>query len=258
MARRDDFIALKVGAFVLAGLAALMVFVLRANELNFLNKGYVIKCTFPEVHGLKVSSPVRVSGVLVGEVKEVNIVYDTINKHSSVEVQCAIRKGVEFPVDSRVEIISVGLLGDKGIEITPGTDYEHMVMPGYILRGQSEVSMQELIASGKDVAEEMKKSLTRINQMIGDDDFFASIKDSVSKVGDASDEAKEAIKDVRDILSAVKQGEGTLGRFIYDDTVYTLLEIMIFDLNRDVTSLIRDLKAHPWKLFFKTKEKKRK
>ncbi len=258
MARRDEFIALKVGAFVFVGLIALMVFVLRANELNFLNRGYIVKCIFPDVHGLKVNSPVRVSGVSAGEVKSVTIIYDSASKKSSVEVECAIKQGIQFPVDSRVEIISVGLLGDKGIEITPGVDYGHMVQPGYVLMGQAEVSIQDLIASGRDIADEMKKSLHRLNKIIGDDEFFGSIKKSVDKVGEASDEAKQAIKDVRDIIGAIKSGEGTIGRFIYDDTVYTLLEIMIFDLNRDTTSLIRDLKAHPWKLFFKTRERKRK
>lgn len=58
-------------------------------------------------------------------------------------------------------------------------------------------------------------------------------------------QANDLVVNLEDILTKVKSGQGTVGRLIYDDVVYKNLE-----------EFTADIKAHPWKLLFKGKEKK--
>ena len=56
---------------------------------------------------------------------------------------------------------------------------------------------------------------------------------------------KKAANDIDDLIMKIKDGEGTVGRLISEDAIY-----------RDLEALADDLRRHPWKLFWKTKEKK--
>ncbi len=245
----------KVGIFIFLGIFLLALFVLKAGDVDWFRRGYYVEFVFPNVSGLKIGSPVRLAGVNVGSVKEVKVVYDSQKKSSQVEVYAYIDEDVQFPIDSKVEIVSIGLLGDKGIEITPGINYERMVRPGDILYGQKETDLQDLIEEGKGIAEEIRRGLATFNEIIGDKELIATIKNSVASFGKASEELQETLNQLQDILLAVKSGEGTLGRLIYDDSVYILLELTAYDLNRKLNALLDDIRRHPWKLFIKTKER---
>ncbi len=248
----------KVGIFVFLGIFILALFVLKAGDVEWFRHGYYVEFVFPNVSGLKIGSPVRLAGVNIGSVKEVNIIYDAKNKSSQVEVYAYIDRDVQIPADSKVEIISIGLLGDKGIEITPGVNYQHMLRPGDILYGQKEVDLQELIEEGKKIAEEIRKGLSTFNQIIGDKELIETIKTSVSNFGSASKELQDTLIQLQDILLAIKNGEGTVGRIIYDDTLYVLLELTAYDLNRKLNAFLDDIRRHPWKLFIKTRTRTKK
>ncbi len=245
----------KVGMFIALGIFILVLFVLKAGDFDWFRRGYYVEFVFPNVSGLKIGSPVRLAGVNIGSVKEVNIVYDTEKKSSRVEVYAYIDQDIRIPVDSRVEIISIGLLGDKGIEVTPGIDYKHIVRPGDILYGKKETDLQALIKEGKGIAEEIRKGLGTFNDIIGDRELISAIKGSVTNFGKASKELQDTLVQLQDILSAIKAGQGSVGRFIYDDTIYVLLELTAYDLNRKLNSLLDDIRRHPWKLFIKTRDK---
>jgi hypothetical protein len=57
--------------------------------------------------------------------------------------------------------------------------------------------------------------------------------------------AQDIMSNVNDSLNKIRNKEGTLGKLIYDDTIYNELE-----------ALVADVRRNPWKLFIKTKEKK--
>ncbi len=246
-----------VGLFLFLGIFLLGLFVLKAGDIHWFRQGYYIEFVFPNVSGLKIGSPVRLAGVDIGSVKEVRVVYDSDKKMSLVEVYAYVNKDVQFPIDSKVEIVSIGLLGDKGIEITPGIDYSRMVKPGDILYGIKETDLQDLIKEGEKIAEEIRKGLATFNEIIADEEIVETVKQSIAKFGKASEQMENTLKDLQDLFSAIKTEKGTLGRLIYDDTVYVLLELTAYDINSKLNQLLDDLRRHPWKLFIKTKDKKR-
>lgn len=190
----------KVGVFVFFSLIVLVIFVLSIGDLKDWSSGYYLKFTFNFINGVKIGAPVRYAGVEVGEVKEIRFV-SYLEQKTKVELLCWIPKKIKIPVDSTIWINTLGLLGEKYVEIMPGKDFQKYLDSNDALPGNDPIAMHELIA--------LAKSIT--------DDFEV-------------------------IVSRMKDGSGTIGKLIGDDTIYN-----------EVEALILDLKKHPWKLFWKTK-----
>ena len=129
---------------------------------------------------------------------------------SKVRVKVWVKKDARIPVDSQFWINTLGLLGEKYLEIMPGKDYQTLVKENDGIAGSDPVPMDE-------ITKETKKLVLQI---------------------------EEAVNSLNTMLAQVKSGEGTLGKFFYDETVY-----------KNIEGLTEDLRRHPWKLFWKTKEK---
>jgi hypothetical protein len=128
-----------------------------------------------------------------------------------------IRKDVKIPRDSTVWINTLGLLGEKYIEIMPGENYNDLVKTEQTMIGIDPIPMHELTLLVKGIADH-----------------------------------------VDEIVLKIKNKEGTLGKLLGDDALYKELESSIIGIRGELESLLSDIKAHPWKLFFKTKEKPQK
>jgi len=195
---------LKVGIFVFIGLIILAVFVLMVGKFRTWSSGYSVYTVFNFVNGVKVGAPVRFAGVDVGEVKHLDVYFSAEENRTKVKIENWVNKHVVIPQDSVVWVNTLGLLGEKYIEIMPGKDYSKVIAENGTLKGTDPIPMNE--------------------------------------VGDI---AKKLVSDIDDTVLKVKDAEGTIGRLLYDDTVYKEIEAMILDIRQN-----------PWKLLWKGKAKR--
>ncbi|MGD0336314.1 MAG: MlaD family protein [Candidatus Omnitrophota bacterium] len=195
---------LKVGIFVFIGLIILATFILCIGSFKTWTSGYYVDFIFNFVNGIKVGAPVRFAGVDVGEVKEIGFIMPKEGENTRIKLDCWIKREVRVPVDSTIWVNTLGLLGEKYIEIIPGHDYTKLMAEHTDLTGQDPMPMHEVTVIAKKIA-----------------------------------------SDLETILGRIKNKEGTIGKLLYEDTIYNDLEAMIADLRKN-----------PWKLFWKTKEKK--
>ncbi len=195
---------LKVGVFVFFGLIILSIFVFSVSKVKTWASGYRVNCTFNFVNGVKFGAPVRFAGVDVGEVKQIEFFKPAGEERNKVRITCFIRNDIKIPVDSAVWVNTLGLLGEKYIEIMPGKDYKNIILAGQSLVGSDPMAMQE--------------------------------------VGEL---ARKIATDLDDTLVKVKKGEGTVGKLLYDESLYN-----------NLNAFVEDIKKNPWKLFYKSSEKK--
>jgi len=195
---------LKVGIFIFIGLIILAIFIFLIGNFQFMRPSYNLKLIFGYANGLKTGAPLRLAGVDVGEVKDLHIGFDIQNQKTSIEVIVSLRKSAKVPRDSQAWINTLGLLGEKYVDIIPGKNYTDLLKENEIIVGVDPIPMQEIMKQANDL-----------------------------------------VTSLENILSKIKSGEGTVGKLISDDTVYKNLE-----------EFSADIKAHPWKLLFKGKEKK--
>lgn len=205
-------VELFVGAFIIIGLIILTAFVFFIRDFQIIKPGYKFDIAFGFANGLKVGAPTRFSGVDIGEVKNIKIFSDSKSGTTSVRVLVWVSKDVQIPSDSKVWINTLGLLGEKYVEIMPGKDYGQIVRENDTLYGQDPIPLEEITKEMKKIALKTDETVTGLNEL----------------------------------LSRIKAGEGTIGKLFYDETVY-----------KNIEGLTDDLRRHPWKLFWKTKENKK-
>lgn len=116
-----------VGLFLLSGFAAFLVLVFNvANvEVKTGNNSYTLYAKFSNIGGLKVRSPVKVGGVVVGRVSAITL--DTSELVPIVELSMD-KEFNQFPETSSLSILTSGLLGEQFLGLTPGFMDEDITM----------------------------------------------------------------------------------------------------------------------------------
>jgi phospholipid/cholesterol/gamma-HCH transport system substrate-binding protein len=132
-----------VGAFVVAGIAALVVLALKVGNLSTYNvsETYQLSAYFTNVGGLKPTASVRSAGVLVGRVN--SIVLDTDRYEAKVTI--SVDRRYQFPKDTFANILTSGLLGEQYIGLIPGGDEEVLKDGGVFRKTQSAMVLEDLI-----------------------------------------------------------------------------------------------------------------
>ena len=101
---------------------------------------------FNNIDGIKVGSVVKIAGVSVGSVE--NIELD--NNDFNVKLTMRLRSDMDVPVDSVVSVNSEGLLGGKYLGVEPGIEDTYLKSGEYFTSTQSTMNIEKLI--GKVVA----------------------------------------------------------------------------------------------------------
>jgi phospholipid/cholesterol/gamma-HCH transport system substrate-binding protein len=132
-----------VGAFVVAGIGALVVLALKVGNLSTYNvsESYMLQAHFTNVGGLKPTASVRSSGVLVGRVTGITL--DT--ERYEARVTMSIDKRYQFPKDTFANILTSGLLGEQYIGLIPGGEDKMLANGDEFKKTQSAVVLEDLI-----------------------------------------------------------------------------------------------------------------
>lgn len=133
-----------VGLFVALGIAALFMLAMQVSNMSSLGRGegYVITAAFQNIGGLKVRSPVTVSGVRVGRVDAID--YDTQAYEAVVSLRIDDNYDT-FPEDTSASIFTSGLLGEQYVALEPGGAMTNLKPGDRIQLTQSALVMEQVI-----------------------------------------------------------------------------------------------------------------
>ena len=134
-----------VGLFIIIGLAILViaVFTLGGQKKSFV-KGVTVNSVFTDVNGLLPGSNVWLSGVKVGTVKKISFL-----PNSQVLVAMVIQRSLQHNIhkDAKAKISSDGLIGNKIVVITSGTQSSPVVQEGDYFAIQNVVSTEDMLST---------------------------------------------------------------------------------------------------------------
>jgi phospholipid/cholesterol/gamma-HCH transport system substrate-binding protein len=125
-ARRE----VSVGFFVLAGFIAVVIALFTLTDVGALRNRYMVTTVVADAGGIRNGDPVQMLGVNIGRVRGFQIA------PGGVAIQLELNRQYPVPVDSRVELVSSGLLGGTVAEIVPG-DAAESIRAGAVLPGTS-------------------------------------------------------------------------------------------------------------------------
>ena len=132
------------GALVVAVAAILLVFIYTRSGTSL--SGYEILAKVPKADGLGVGTDVRLSGIKIGSVSDLTL--DTNN--FLVTIHMDIRKDIQIPTDSSMQVTQVGFLGGQYISITPGGDDKNLPPGGMLDSAQGSADLMGVFGRALD------------------------------------------------------------------------------------------------------------
>jgi phospholipid/cholesterol/gamma-HCH transport system substrate-binding protein len=155
---------LRVGVVVILSLIVLAVTVLYIGSGGgvLFGRKYELKALMSDVNGLKPGAPVRVGGVEVGTVKEVD--FAGAGARGMVEVTMSIDRRVQDRVttESRATLGALGLLGEKAVDITGATRGAPIQDGGY-LTADAEDPFKSLLSDASESTTHLRRILSRMD-----------------------------------------------------------------------------------------------
>jgi phospholipid/cholesterol/gamma-HCH transport system substrate-binding protein len=130
-----------LGALILLVAIGFLVFAYGRASTPSVAKGYELTARFSAIDGLARGSDVRISGVKVGQVTDIQIEPQTY----LAIVRMVIDPAVRLPTDTLASVTSEGLLGGKFVSLEPGSDEARIPNGGRIERTQSAASLDKLL-----------------------------------------------------------------------------------------------------------------
>ena len=233
---------LKVGLFVLLALCALTLLVVKAGDF-YLKPGYTLRFIFDSVSGVDKGTPVCLAGVPVGEVKDIRVIRTAENR-SQVELLAWVERGAFIEEDAKVRINALGLLGEKYIEILPGSQGAATLSDGSLLNGKSPIGMETLTEAGDRLIRKMETAMDSVNTVVGDERFRTDVRNTFGNASQVSGnlveisaDLKDTIKSAQIVMARLRDGEGTIGYLLKNDTVA-----------KDLEGFVKEIRKNPWKL----------
>lgn len=168
----------RVGAVIVLAVVIFFFGVLYLREYTFAKKEYEITAKFETVVGLELQDPVIISGYKIGQVKEMQLVDD------SVEVRLFLDSRYQLARDSKAILRNLTLLGDKAIEVVKGKSKE-MLQAGEKIPGQLETDFFDLAEAAAPIGEDITVLLKRFRSTF-DENTEASLKGSLRNLNTIS------------------------------------------------------------------------
>lgn len=202
--------AFRLGLFIVAGLAVLVtgVFLIGSRESLF-QSTYHLKAEFQNVAGMSDGADVRVGGLHQGSVKHIQLPNRPDGK---VTVIMDLDKATHDVLknDSVASIKSEGLIGDKYVEISFGSDGGAQLKDGDTIASEPPLDMSNLVKKADGLLDTAKTAVTDLD-------------------GTASN--------LKSISAKINEGKGTVGALINDKTIYQKASAGATALNEDMEAL---------------------
>jgi phospholipid/cholesterol/gamma-HCH transport system substrate-binding protein len=263
---------LKIGLASLFALvmSGLLIFLL-SGEGGFFWQRYGIKTIFPNIAGLKPGAPVRVAGVEVGAVQEVQFIGDR------VEVLMEVSKEMQPRITSSsiASLGQVSLLGEAAVDITASSQGTPVPEWGYVRSGPSPGSLTDVATKASEGIENLSALLTDVRSGKGTvgrlfaedtlhdelDSFLISAERVVSNFDNANGSIGPLTKDptmaralegslqnLEAVTARIRSGEGSLGKLLNDDAMAKSLTALTGNLE-NVTARMNRGEGTVGKLF---------
>lgn len=176
----DEQQRFRVGATVILGLVLLAAMIFLVSDWHLLTPGYTFFVDFSFANGLLPGAPVMVAGVEVGSVE--NIAFVTEGNNTRVRLTVWVNDSARVFRNSKAYINTLGLMGEKYLEVTTGDGDEQPVREGDVLAGIDPVRQDEILARGAELVREFQASISSVNAILGEAGTRDDIRNALHNV----------------------------------------------------------------------------
>ncbi len=233
---------IRLGIFMIAGMLILVVslYLIGQNQ-HFFGSNYSLKARFRNVAGLMPGNNVRFSGIQCGTVKDIEIINDT-----TIEVSMLISSKTSSYIRSNASasIGTEGLMGNKVINIVPGTTTAPVMPAGGLLYTSGEKGIDDMLGTlgvagdnAQIISANLKETTERINnsilmrELLADTTIARDLSSTLRNFRDASGDIKSAAVAVKQMIRETQEGKGVAGVLLTNQQAATQVTEAISRLN---------------------------
>jgi phospholipid/cholesterol/gamma-HCH transport system substrate-binding protein len=204
----------KVGLFVLVGLIILgyMSFQVGKQTLG-LKRGYTLDVVFENAAGLDQDASVQIAGVEVGRVESISL------KEGKALVRLRISPGVKLEHDASAAIKTHGILGEKYVELHPGTRGAAFLAPGeQISRTERQTDIDRMLNQLSLITEDIRGVTSSLNRVLAGKDGEEAISKILTNTRDLTRNLNDVVVSNQEALRAAientRQLTGNLNKVV--------------------------------------------
>lgn len=235
--------SLRVGLLVAGSLLTLMIFLffIGSEQKIFARKNeYMVQ--LENVTGLAEGNPVKMAGVTIGVIKDIQLPRDPKERNVRIELMIDRKYAERVRGDSRARLKKLGLLaGDSYVDITPGTPRFQVLEPGSLIPSQRQTNVDQLLSSGEDLVDNlvqisysMKNILSRVDRGEGLLGELTSAPETKQRL---TDTFLTTLNKTNAALTHMESGKGVAGKLLYDDKYAEELTTSIASAARNLDAI---------------------
>jgi phospholipid/cholesterol/gamma-HCH transport system substrate-binding protein len=231
---------LRVGLVIFVAIAIIGVAIYKLGQAaNLFAKRYELIAYLPDANGLRTGGAVMVAGQLAGTVKTIEFLPVDNDTTRNLRLTLQIDEDVKEQIrrDSKGKLRTMGLLGDKAFDITPGTPRFPVLQPGDTVTVTPALDYEAVIAQASGAVNDMV-ALTRdlraitggivrgqgtIGQLVNNKALYDNLNGTLERANL--------------MLARFQNPNGTMGRLLDDPTLYNRLTSVIGSTDSLVISL---------------------
>jgi phospholipid/cholesterol/gamma-HCH transport system substrate-binding protein len=218
----------RVGILVLAALVVFMATILTLGRQEHVwERKQTYELHLVRTNGLQSGGQVSLSGVTVGSVTGLRFPANLADSYIVVTIEVARAVTDRIRGDTVASVRTLGLLGDRYIELTPGSPDQPAIEAGGLIAAIDPVDYEQVLGRSGDIVTnvvEVTTSLKDVLQTIQRGEGLLGAMVQNKEFGDATlQNLESSLQNVRqtsqrldDILARVDKGEGIAGRLLRD------------------------------------------
>lgn len=197
----------KLGIFIFIGSTLLVVGIfLLGNKEALFSPTFTVQAYFNNIEGLRNGAPVRLGGIDVGSVKNIEIVKDTTGR---VKVSLRLLKDIQRFIrkDTKASIETEGLVGNKVVILQIGSSTADLIEDGGTIQSKEPIG-------------------------------FAAVIDETQGIMSYT---KEMTRNMSEIFEKINKGQGTVGKILTDEKLYNQATELTKRADQSLSSIIAEL-----------------
>ncbi|HOC42616.1 MAG TPA: MlaD family protein [Thermoanaerobaculales bacterium] len=168
----------KIGLFMLVALVVLGLFILEIEDIRIGagRQRQPVTARFPSAAGIDRKAAVRIAGVRVGKVEEVRL--DGVD----AVLELSLYADVRLHQDASAQVVNMGILGDKYVEILPGSPGTPLLAPGTELRGSVPPSFDDVMRTASAIGDDVKQVTASLRSSAGGEQGAARLAEIIENI----------------------------------------------------------------------------
>ena len=200
----------KLGFFVAITVCAAVLIIETLGSADLFSRGKHVSALFDTVQDLKVGDRVKMAGVEIGRVEKIALA------DNKVSVTLKLKLDANVKTDSKAVIKFTGLMGQNFVNVSFGAPGSPTADEGAVLQSDEQPDLSAIMAKLDNAAagiQNLTKSFT------GDkiDNLLGPLTDFIKQNGAP---ITATIANVKNVTSQIAAGQGSVGKMIYNDTLY--------------------------------------